>query len=58
LLVLIAKAAGLHWFVGEALQIIIGIAFYNSLLVPITYPLIHRAFTSGCLYKKTEFEQR
>lgn len=58
LMVLIAKIAGLHWFFGEALQVIIGIALYNSLLVPITYPLIHRSFTRGVLYQKAKFEQQ
>jgi rod shape-determining protein MreD len=57
-MVLIAKTAGLHWFFGEALQVIIGIAIYNSLLVPITYPLVHRSFTKGILYQKPKFEQQ
>lgn len=58
LMVIVAKTAGLNWFLGEAFKVIFGIAFYNSLLVPITYPLIHRSFASGLLHKKAKFEQQ
>lgn len=53
LMVLTAKTTGLHWFFGDAFKVIFGIAFYNSLLVPITYPLIHRSFTRGLLHQKS-----
>lgn len=56
LMVLVAKTAGLHWFFGDALKVIFGISFYNSLLVPITYPFIHRSFTNGLLYQKSKFD--
>lgn len=58
LIVLIAKITGLHWFFGDASKVVFGIAFYNSLLVPITYPLIHRSFTKGLLHQKSKFEQQ
>ena len=53
---LIALTAGLNWFFGDAFKLIVGIAFYNSLLVPITYPLIHKSFTEGLLRQKKEYE--
>lgn len=58
LLVLVVKTAGIDWLFGEAYKVIFGIAFYNSLLVPITYPFIHRSFTEGLLYQKTKFEHK
>jgi len=57
LMVLLASTAGLQWFSGDALKVILGISFYNSLLVPLTYPLIHRSFTRGILQPKQEYEQ-
>jgi rod shape-determining protein MreD len=57
LMVVIAKTTGLNWFFGDALRIIFGISLYNSLLVPITYPFVHRSFTSGFLHQKSKFEQ-
>lgn len=58
IIVIVAKTAGLNWFFGEAIKVIFGIALYNALLVPITFPLIHRSFTKGLLYQKTKFEQQ
>jgi rod shape-determining protein MreD len=57
LIVILAKMTGLNWFFGDALRIIFGISLYNSLLVPITYPFVHRSFTSGLLQQKSKFEQ-
>jgi len=58
LMVLLADTAGLQWSSGDAFKVIMGISLYNSLLVPLTYPIIHRSFTSGFLYKKSKFEQQ
>jgi len=52
---LLAITAGLNWYPGEAIRVIIGISLYNSLLVPLTYPLIHRSFTKGWLLKKANY---
>ena len=56
LVFLIALTAGLNWFFGDAIKLIVGIAFYNSLLVPITYPFIHKSFNEGFLRPKTKYE--
>lgn len=58
LMVILAQTAGLKWFFEDALRVIWGIALYNSLLVPITYPIIHKSFISGFLYQKSRFEQQ
>ena len=53
---LLAVTAGLNWYLGEAIRVIIGISLYNSLLVPLTYPLIHRSFTKGWLQQKSDYK--
>lgn len=58
LIVILAKAAGLNWVIEDAFRIILGIALYNTLLVPITYPIVHRSFTRGLLYQKPRFEHQ
>ncbi len=55
MIVIIASTAGLNWYFVEAFKIILGIALYNSLLVPLTYPLIHKSFTSGLLHQKSKY---
>jgi len=57
LMVLIVNTAGLQWSLGTAIRVISGTAFYNCLLVPLTYPFLHRSFTRGLLYHKPEYEQ-
>ena len=54
---LLANIAGLNWYFGDALRMIFGIALYNTLLVPITYPLINRSFTTGILRQKSSSER-
>lgn len=49
LLALVAATAGLDWVFGSAAKMIFGISLYNCLLVPLTYPLIHKSFTKGLL---------
>ncbi|MFA6807548.1 MAG: rod shape-determining protein MreD [Eubacteriales bacterium] len=49
--------AGLNWYVGDIVQIVLGVSFYNALLVPLTYPLIHGSFTSGVLKERTKYEK-
>jgi len=56
LIVLTAAIAGLNWFYGDAVQITFGIAFYNALLVPLTYPFLHRSFTRGLLHQESKYE--
>lgn len=56
LMVFLAGTAGLQWSFRDAFRIIFGVSFYNSLLVPLTYPLIHKSFTFGLLHKKEKYE--
>lgn len=58
LIMVIASTAGLNWFIGEAYKVILGIALYNCLLVPLTYPFLHRSFSSGLLHQKAKFEHQ
>lgn len=57
LLLLMASTAGLNWLSLSVFKGILGIAFYNCLLVPITYPLIHRSFTDGYLAPKLKYDR-
>lgn len=52
LMVIIATTAGLNWFFSDAVNVIFGISFYNCLLVPVTYPLVHKSFSEGILQPK------
>ena len=54
---LLANIAGLNWNFGDALRMIVGSALYNTLLVPITYPLVNRSFTQGILKQKSSYER-
>lgn len=56
LIAFLATAAGLNWSLGYAFRFIILISLYNALLVPITYPPIHRSFTTGYLKKRSKYD--
>ncbi|NLI91986.1 MAG: rod shape-determining protein MreD [Peptococcaceae bacterium] len=58
LIMLFAATSGLNWFYSDSFNIIFGISLYNALLIPLTYPLIHRSFTGGFLYQKPKFEHQ
>ena len=49
--------SGAHWSFIHALRLSFGISLYNSFLVPITYPWIHRSFTSGFLRYRPKYER-
>lgn len=49
--------AGLHWSLGDIGQLVIGVALYNAILVPVTYPLIHRSFLHGWLRYRPRYER-
>ena len=55
--VFLSLGAGLQWSIGDILQMIFGVALYNSILVPITYPLIHRSFQHGWLRYRPRYER-
>lgn len=50
-------AVGAKWSLGDAFRLVIGVAVYNAILVPITYPLIHRSFTRGWLKYRPKYER-
>ena len=49
--------AGLQWPLGDIARLVIGVSFYNAVLVPITYPLIHRSFLRGWLRYRPRYER-
>jgi rod shape-determining protein MreD len=53
-MMLVAITSGLHWSLRSPFDVIMGVSLYNSLLVPFTYPLMHRSFMKGLLQSKYE----
>jgi len=53
----LSLGAGLKWPLLDIGRLVIGISFYNAVLVPITYPLIHRSFVRGWLRYKPRYER-
>lgn len=49
--------AGLQWSLGNILLVVIGVSFYNAVLVPLTYPFIHRSFLRGWLAYRPKYER-
>ncbi len=58
MMMILASTAGLNWYLGDAYRMIFGIALYNCLLVPLTYPFIHKSFTTGYLRQESLYRQR
>lgn len=57
LVAFLSLGAGLKWPLGDIWRLVIGVAFYNSVLVPLTYPWIHRSFVRGRLRYKPRYER-
>ncbi|MDD4400408.1 MAG: rod shape-determining protein MreD [Desulfitobacteriaceae bacterium] len=57
LAIFLSLGAGMHWQLGAIVRISVGIACYNLILVPATYPLIHRSFLYGWLRYRPKYEQ-
>ena len=53
----LSLGAGLHWSLGDIGQLVIGVALYNAILVPVTYPLVHRSFVRGWLRYRPRYER-
>ena len=49
--------AGLQWPLGDITHLVLGVSLYNAVMVPITYPLIHRSFLRGWLRYKPRYER-
>jgi len=53
----LSLGAGLHWSMADIGHLVIGVALYNAILVPVTYPLIHRSFLHGWLRYRPRYER-
>ena len=49
--------AGLQWSFGDIGRLVIGVSLYNAILVPVTYPWIHRSFLHGYMRYKPRYER-
>ncbi|OLN31883.1 rod shape-determining protein MreD [Desulfosporosinus metallidurans] len=49
--------AGLQWSFGDIGRLVIGVSLYNAILVPLTYPWIHRSFLRGWLRYRPRYER-
>ncbi|HUS89032.1 MAG TPA: rod shape-determining protein MreD [Desulfosporosinus sp.] len=57
LVAFLSLGAGLQWPLGDIARLVIGVSFYNAVMVPITYPLIHRSFLHGWLRYRPRYER-
>ena len=53
----LSLGAGLQWSMGDIGRLVFGVSLYNAILVPITYPLIHRSFLHGWLRYRPRYER-
>ncbi len=57
LIAFLSLGAGLQSSLGDIVRLVIGVSAYNAVLVPITYPVIHRSFLSGWLRYRPRYER-
>ncbi|HUX47278.1 MAG TPA: rod shape-determining protein MreD [Desulfosporosinus sp.] len=57
LVAFLSLGAGLQWSLGDIARLVIGVSLYNAVMVPITYPLIHRSFLRGWLRYRPRYER-
>ncbi|HZK54124.1 MAG TPA: rod shape-determining protein MreD [Desulfosporosinus sp.] len=53
----LSLGAGIHWAYSDITHLVFGIAIYNTVLVPLTYPFIHKSFVSGWLRLRPKYER-
>lgn len=53
----LSLGAGLTWSMGDIGHLVLGVALYNAILVPVTYPLVHRSFLHGWLRYRPRYER-
>jgi rod shape-determining protein MreD len=53
----LSLGAGLQWSIGDIGRLVIGVSVYNAILVPVTYPWIHRSFLLGWLRYRPRYER-
>ncbi len=49
--------AGQQWSLGDIGRLVLGVSLYNAILVPLTYPWIHRSFLRGWLRYRPRYER-
>ena len=49
--------AGLQWSLADIGRLVFGVSLYNAILVPLTYPWIHRSFLRGWLRYRPRYER-
>lgn len=49
--------AGLQWPFGDIIHVVFSVSLYNAILVPVTYPWIHRSFLRGLLRYRPRYER-
>ncbi|TGE31926.1 rod shape-determining protein MreD [Desulfosporosinus sp. Sb-LF] len=57
LVAFLSLGAGLQWSFGDITRLVIGVSLYNAVLVPVTYPFIHRSFLHGYLRYRPRYER-
>ncbi len=53
----LSLGAGVQWSWQDLLFLIFGVAVYNAILVPVTYPWVHRSFLQGWLRYRPKYER-
>ena len=53
----LSLGAGFYWSLTDIGRLIIGVALYNAILVPLTYPWIHQSFVRGWLRYRPRYER-
>lgn len=48
---------GLHFLAQDIIKTVLGISLYNTILVPVTYPWIHKSFLNGWLRYRPKYER-
>jgi rod shape-determining protein MreD len=57
LVAFLTLGAGLQWSFGDIIGLVFGVSLYNAILVPVTYPWIHRSFLRGWLRYRPRYER-
>ncbi|AHF07925.1 rod shape-determining protein MreD [Desulfitobacterium metallireducens] len=53
----LSLGVGAQWTFLDDLRLISGVSLYNAILVPVTYPWIHRSFLKGWLKYRPKYER-
>ena len=53
----LSLGTGLQMTLGDIAHMVIGVSLYNTVMVPLTYPFIHRSFLHGWLRNRPKYER-